>query len=51
MTPQQIELVKVSWQGVITIQDNAVELFYGKLFEMDPALRRLFYRRHDRAGQ
>jgi hemoglobin-like flavoprotein len=42
MTPQQIELVKASWQGVLPMQDQAAQLFYGKLFEMDPLLRQLF---------
>lgn len=42
MTPQQISLVKTSWQKVLPISDKAAELFYGKLFEMDPALEPLF---------
>lgn len=42
MTPQQIELVKNSWLKVEPIQDQAAELFYGRLFELDPELRTLF---------
>ena len=42
MTPQQISLVTASWQKVMPISDTAAELFYGKLFEMDPALKPLF---------
>lgn len=42
MTPQQITLVKTSWQKVLPISDKAAELFYGKLFEMDPTLEPLF---------
>lgn len=42
MTPQQISLVKTSWQKVLPISDKAAELFYGKLFEMDPTLEPLF---------
>lgn len=42
MTPQQIDMVKASWRDVIPIRDKAAELFYQKLFEMDPSLRRLF---------
>lgn len=42
MTPQQVTLVKTSWQKVLPISDKAAELFYGKLFEMDPALEPLF---------
>ncbi len=42
MTPQQVELVKQSWSKVAPISDKAAELFYGKLFELDPALKPLF---------
>ncbi len=42
MTPEQIELVKTSWAQVVPIADTAAKLFYGKLFELDPALKNLF---------
>jgi len=42
MTPKQIELVKSSWAKVLPIADAAAELFYGKLFELDPGLKPLF---------
>jgi len=42
MTPKQIELVQGSWRKVTPIADTAAELFYGKLFSLDPALRPLF---------
>jgi hemoglobin-like flavoprotein len=42
MTPEQAVLVKASWQKVLPISDKAAELFYGKLFELDPALRPMF---------
>ncbi len=42
MTPEQAVLVKESWAKVVPIQDKAAELFYGKLFEMDPELKSLF---------
>ncbi|MGH8786694.1 MAG: globin family protein [Cupriavidus necator] len=42
MTPQEITLVQTSWQKVVPIKEKAAELFYGKLFEMDPSLRPLF---------
>jgi hemoglobin-like flavoprotein len=42
MTPEQIELVRSSWQQVLPIRDTAAQLFYGQLFELDPALRSLF---------
>lgn len=42
MTPQQILLVKNSWQKVLPIADTAATLFYQRLFELDPQLRSLF---------
>ena len=42
MTPENIALVKTSWQQVLPIQKTAAELFYGRLFELDPSLRPLF---------
>jgi hemoglobin-like flavoprotein len=42
MTPEQIALVQTSWQKVVPIKEKAAELFYGKLFEMDPSLKPLF---------
>src|SRR5262245_8361026 len=42
MTPNQIRLVRDTWQSVIPIQQQAATLFYDKLFEADPSLRALF---------
>ena len=42
MTPEQITLVKSSWAKVVPIAPTAAKLFYGKLFDLDPALRPLF---------
>lgn len=42
MTPEQIELVTSSWEKVKPISGKAAELFYGKLFELDPGLESLF---------
>ena len=42
MAPEQIELVKSTWSQVSPIADKAAELFYGKLFELDPELKSLF---------
>ena len=42
LTPEQITLVKESWEKVVPIADTAAELFYGKLFELDPELKSLF---------
>ena len=50
MTPTQIELIRTSWASVEPIADVAATLFYDRLFEQDPAVRRLF-RRTDMAAQ
>ena len=42
MTPQQVKLVTTSWEKVKPISETAAELFYGKLFELDPSLKSLF---------
>lgn len=42
MTPEQIGLVQGTWAKVVPIKEAAAELFYGKLFELDPSLRALF---------
>jgi hemoglobin-like flavoprotein len=42
MTPEQITLVTESWAKVLPIADTAADLFYAKLFELDPGLRKLF---------
>jgi hemoglobin-like flavoprotein len=42
MTPEEISLVQESWREVLPIKEAAAELFYGKLFELDPKLRGLF---------
>ena len=42
MTPEQITLVTTSWEKVKPISEQAAELFYGKLFELDPSLKSLF---------
>ena len=50
MTPKEIGLIRDSWAAVEPIADTAAGLFYGRLFELDPAIERLF-RRTDMAGQ
>lgn len=42
MTPEQVSLVQESWKDIIPISETAAELFYGKLFELDPDVRPLF---------
>ena len=50
MTPNQVDLIRASWASVEPIQDVAATLFYDRLFELDPTLRRLF-RNADMAQQ
>lgn len=42
MTPQQITLVQASFADVKPIAATAAELFYNRLFTLDPSLRPLF---------
>lgn len=42
MNSQQIHLVQSSWAQVEPIANQAAELFYNRLFQLDPSLRPLF---------
>lgn len=42
MTPEQVTLVQGSWKKVLPISDTAAEMFYTRLFSLDPALKPLF---------
>ena len=42
MTPQQIDLVQASWKQVLPVAETAAQMFYGRLFFLDPSLRALF---------
>lgn len=42
MNSRQVELVQSSFEQVLPIADTAADLFYKRLFELDPALRPLF---------
>jgi len=42
MTPEHQQLVQDTWEQVAPIADTAAEMFYGRLFELDPTLRQLF---------
>ncbi|MFL5723014.1 MAG: hemin receptor, partial [Chloroflexota bacterium] len=50
MTPRQVEIIRASWTAVEPIADVAATLFYDRLFEQDPAIRRMF-RGTDMAAQ
>lgn len=42
MTTQQVALVQSSFNLVIPILETATTMFYDRLFEIDPSLRRMF---------
>jgi len=42
ITPEQKKLVQDSWEKVVPIADTAADLFYSRLFEIDPELKMLF---------
>ena len=42
MNEKKIELVQSSFAKVVPIADKAAEIFYAKLFELDPSLKPLF---------
>lgn len=42
MTPDQIDLVQASWKQVLPVAETAAQMFYGRLFFLDPSLRILF---------
>jgi hemoglobin-like flavoprotein len=42
LSPQQIADVQRTWELCVPIADTAADLFYAKLFELDPKLRALF---------
>ena len=38
MNYRDMDLVQQSWEKVVPIADAAAQLFYGRLFELDPSL-------------
>ena len=42
MTPDEITLVRATFAQVVPIKEAAANLFYGKLFELDPSLKPMF---------
>jgi hemoglobin-like flavoprotein len=42
VTPHQIDLVQASWKQVRPVAETAAQMFYGRLFFLDPSLRTLF---------
>ncbi len=43
MTPDQAQIVQMTWRAVLPVGDTFAELFYGRLFALDPDVRRLFH--------
>ena len=42
MTPHQIALIQESWRKVLPISDIAAELFYSRLFALEPSIKPMF---------
>lgn len=42
MTYTQIQLIRLSWTRLLSRTDQLAEQFYGRLFEIDPAIMLLF---------
>lgn len=42
MTPEKKNLVQATWKLVAPNAEKVAELFYGRLFEIDPSLKALF---------
>ena len=44
MTPRQIEVIRATWASIEPISETAAGIFYDRLFELDPVIKRLFAR-------
>ncbi len=51
MTPNQVDLVQMSFERVRPIREAAAALFYQRLFELNPKLRGLFRRDLEEQGR
>lgn len=51
MNSKQIELIQESWDFVLTNAEEAGKLFYGRLFEIAPEVKRLFKNDMDRQAE
>jgi hemoglobin-like flavoprotein len=49
MQPQKIYIIQATWSRIMPIADTAADLFYTRLFQLDPAVKPLF--KGDRAEQ
>ena len=51
MLPNQIDLVQDTFKSVVPIKEVAAELFYKRLFELDPSLESMFTGDMNEQGQ
>ncbi len=42
MSPQQARIVQSTWPKILPNKDAAAQLFYARLFELDPSLKPMF---------
>ena len=42
MTPDEVLVVQTTWRAVLPVGGTFAELFYGRLFAVDPGLKKLF---------
>ncbi|HTM59197.1 MAG TPA: globin domain-containing protein [Burkholderiales bacterium] len=42
MTPDEVHVVQTTWRAVLPVGGTFAELFYGRLFALDPELKKLF---------
>jgi hemoglobin-like flavoprotein len=42
VTPGNVRIVQTTWLKVLSIRETAAQLFYDRLFQLDPSLRDLF---------
>lgn len=42
MSARQVALVQDSWKEILAVAETAAQLFYLRLFALDPSLRRMF---------
>ncbi len=42
ITPKQTQLVQNTWQQVLPVSETVADLFYRRLFELDPGCKALF---------
>lgn len=43
MPPEQVDMAQTSVESALPIREQAAEMFYGHLFQLDPSIRRLFH--------